>query len=123
MMRAYEFLTIVRDRGGYRNLAEADEVTRTVLSLLGHRLDGAEAADLASRLPEPLGDAVPALRGSVSPGGADGPRRRAAVARTIGAPDVRAVVSALTELLPDGRFDRVLSLLQPAVLFAEEEFA
>lgn len=59
-MKSQEFLAAVRERGEYADLSEAERVTRTVLELLGQRLGGGEAKDLAAQLPQELQDALSA---------------------------------------------------------------
>ncbi|CAL9328874.1 DUF2267 domain-containing protein [Streptomyces sp. enrichment culture] len=54
-MQHHEFLARVRELGEYKSQDEAAAVTEAVLTVLAQRINPGEADDLASQLPEPLG--------------------------------------------------------------------
>jgi uncharacterized protein (DUF2267 family) len=62
-VKQHEFIAHVRRRGEYADAAQAEQVARTVLSVLGQRLGADEAEDLAAQLPGDLGDSLLAEAG------------------------------------------------------------
>ncbi|MFH5822746.1 DUF2267 domain-containing protein [Georgenia sp. AZ-5] len=128
-MRQDEFLAKVRERGEYADNAEAERVTRAVLGMLGERLTGAEADDLAAQLPGDLGDA---LRTAPQEGGTFGPddfvaRLASAVdaTRETALWDASAVLTTVAEAISGGQLNQLLSQLQSgyAELFGKPELA
>jgi uncharacterized protein (DUF2267 family) len=53
-----EFLAHVRERGSLGSTEQARTATEATLRVLGSRITGSEAEDLAARLPGPLGPAL-----------------------------------------------------------------
>jgi uncharacterized protein (DUF2267 family) len=62
-VKQHEFIAHVRRRGEHADAAQAEQVARTVLSVLGQRLGADEAEDLAAQLPGDLGDSLLAEAG------------------------------------------------------------
>ncbi len=54
-MQYEAFIELVQDRGGLRERALAEDVTRATLETLGERLSAPEAVGIAAQLPEDLG--------------------------------------------------------------------
>lgn len=54
-MQFHEFLGQVQNRAQLSSLADAEIAVRATLTTLAERLAGGEPKDLASQLPEPLG--------------------------------------------------------------------
>ncbi len=54
-MQYEAFIELVQDRGGLRDRALAEDVTRATLETLGERLSAADAVGIAAQLPEDLG--------------------------------------------------------------------
>ncbi|WP_217144225.1 DUF2267 domain-containing protein [Streptomyces sp. AC627_RSS907] len=112
-MRLDEFLTLVRDRGEYHSKEEAEQVSTAVLWVIASCIAQEEAAGLASDLPAPLDEALRLERGRPETFGREEFLRR--VAQQTGARprtaewDAGAVLSTLTEAVPDARVDRLLS--------------
>ncbi|TFV87108.1 DUF2267 domain-containing protein [Blastococcus sp. CT_GayMR20] len=128
-MKAHEFYAKVRERGGYDDAAEAQRVTAATLALLGQRLVGGEAKDLAAQLPPEL---QPPLLD------ADGPAERFGVteflsraAEALGTSeeaakwDVSAVLTTVGEAVTGGQLNQILTQLQPgyAELFGKPDLA
>lgn len=57
-MKYDEFLASVRERGAYETRAETEQVARAVLVVLGVRLVGGEAKDLAAQLPDEISEVL-----------------------------------------------------------------
>ncbi|MGV9942007.1 DUF2267 domain-containing protein [Streptomyces sp. NPDC003401] len=123
-----ELIAAVRESGHYPTTAEAEHVTRTVLTALGGQIAGDERAALTRALPARAAELL------ASP--APAPRRRSArefadaiAARIEGATPATArwhagsVLGALPPLLGDALTDRVLAQLPPgcALLFGRAE--
>jgi uncharacterized protein (DUF2267 family) len=118
----------VREAGQYATRAEAEHVTRVVLSALGDHVTGEERVDLARALPEEAARVVASRIPLNSPLSA--PQFVDAVAaRTEGATpatarwDVSSVLSVLPALVGDELVDRVLAQLPSgyALLFGKAE--
>ncbi|MEU3250010.1 DUF2267 domain-containing protein [Streptomyces sp. NPDC006997] len=118
----------VRDAGQYPTRAEAERVTRIVLSALGGHVTGEERVDLAHALPREaarlVAEQVPATRPLTAVEFVDSVAARvegatAATARW----DVSSVLSALPALVGDDLVRRVLAQLPPgyALLFGMAE--
>ncbi|MFJ9902721.1 DUF2267 domain-containing protein [Streptomyces sp. NPDC101152] len=123
-----ELIEKVRDLGQYPTRAEAEQVTRIVLSALGGHVVGDERVDLARALPEEaarvIAAQIPATRPLTAQEFVDSVAARiegatAATARW----DVSSVLSALTQLVDDDLVDRVLRQLPPGypLLFGRAE--
>ncbi|MFF7282122.1 DUF2267 domain-containing protein [Streptomyces griseorubiginosus] len=118
----------VREAGQYATPAEAEHVTRVVLSALGDHVTGEERVDLARALPEEaarvVASRIPLNRPLSAPQFVD-----AVAARTEGATpatarwDVSSVLSVLPALVGDELVDRVLAQLPSgyALLFGKAE--
>ncbi len=118
----------VREAGQYATRAEAEQVTRVVLSALGDHVTGEERVDLARALPEEaarvVASRIPLNRPLSAPQFVD-----AVAARTEGATpatarwDVSSVLSVLPALVGDELVDRVLAQLPSgyALLFGKAE--
>ncbi len=125
-----ELIHAVRESGQYPRAAEAEGVTRVVLSALGGHVTGDERVDLARALPEEAARVVvsqiPATRPLTAAEFVD-----AVAARIQGATpatarwDVSSVLSVLPGLVGDDLVDRVLAQLPPgyALLFGRAELA
>lgn len=136
-MKTDEFYAKVRDRGNYESAAEAERVTNTVLGLLGRRLAGGEAKDLAAQLPPEVQQPLLVEPSEGSAGGASGGQgfgveeflARAASeldATTETAKwDVSAVLTTVAEAITGGELNQVLTQLQPgyAELFGKPDLA
>jgi uncharacterized protein (DUF2267 family) len=120
----------VRESGQYTTTAEAERVTRIVLSALGGHVIGDERVDLARALPEQaarvIAAQIPATRPLTAAEFVD-----AIAARIEGATpatarwDVSSVLSVLPKRVGDDLVDRILSQLPPgyALLFGRAELA
>ncbi|MFD9028012.1 DUF2267 domain-containing protein [Streptomyces parvulus] len=114
-MRLDEFLTRVRDLSEYHSDDEAEQVSRAVLWVIASRVDPAEAAALAARLPAPLDDVLRPERGRPESFGRAEFLRR--VAQQTGARprtaewDTGAVLATLAEAVPREQVDRLLAQL------------
>ncbi|WP_217238733.1 DUF2267 domain-containing protein [Streptomyces sp. AC555_RSS877] len=125
-----ELIDAVRESGQYPSAAEAERVTRVVLSALGGHVTGDERVDLARALPEEaarvVASQIPATRPLTAAEFVD-----AVAARIQGATpatarwDVSSVLSVLPGLVGDDLVDRVLAQLPPgyALLFGRAELA
>ncbi len=128
-MKADEFLGAVRERGEYTDRAEAEQVSRTVLSVLGQRLAGGEPRSLAAQLPVELQDALPQNeRPGESFGVSEFLERVAAVLNsTVESArwDTSAVLSTVADAVTGGELNKVLTQLQPAyaALFGKPELS
>ncbi|MFD3615122.1 DUF2267 domain-containing protein [Streptomyces sp. NPDC058676] len=123
-----ELIDAVRESGRYPTTAEAERVTRVVLSALGGHVTGDERVDLARALPEEaarvVASQIPATRPLTAAEFVD-----AVAARIQGATpatarwDVSSVLSVLPGLVGDDLVDRVLAQLPPgyALLFGRAE--
>jgi uncharacterized protein (DUF2267 family) len=129
-MKSDQFLARVRERGEYRNQAEAIQVTEAVLDVLSSRITGGEAKDLASQLPEPLDRTL--LEGSTEAAESFGVTEflRRVAERTGAQPktaewDASAVLSTLAEAVSGGEFNQLITQLPSsyAPLFGEPELA
>jgi uncharacterized protein (DUF2267 family) len=114
----------VREYGQYPTRAEAERVTRIVLSTLGGHVTGEERVDLARALPEEaarlIAGQIPVTRPLTAPAFVDSVAARVEGATPATARwDVSSVLSALPPLIGDDLTDRVLAALPPgyALLF------
>lgn len=128
-MRHDEFLAVVRERGEYADNDEAQRVTEIVLALLGERLAGGEAKDLASQLPGELQPVLLRASGGGEGYGVEEFLRRAAE-RLDATPetalwDASAVLSTVADAVSGGELNNVLTQLQAgyAELFGRPELA
>lgn len=58
-MQKHEFVSAVKESLGLPDNESAERAVRATLTVLGQRLEGGEAKDLASQLPAGLSDALP----------------------------------------------------------------
>lgn len=124
-MKYHEFLAVVRERGEYPNRAEAEQVARVVLGVLGARLDAGEARDLAAQLPTDLVEPLVRPGGPAERFGIEEFYRR--VAAGTGATkrtaewDASAVLSTVADAVSGGELNDVLTELPSgfAVLFGK----
>jgi uncharacterized protein (DUF2267 family) len=123
-----ELIDAVRGSGQYPTAAEAERVTRTVLSALGGHVTGDERVELARALPEEaarvLASQIPATRPLTALEFVDGVAARIEGATPATARwDVSSVLSVLPSLVGDDLVDRVLAQLPPgyALLFGRAE--
>jgi uncharacterized protein (DUF2267 family) len=115
-MRYDEFLARVRERGEYRDQAEAEQVTAAVLRVLASRITAGEAKDLGAQLPGKLSEFLAAdpERPAGSFGVTEFCRR---VADLVGAQprtaewDASAVLSTVADAVSGGELNQVLSQL------------
>lgn len=128
-MKDYEFLAKVRERGEYADQAEARDVTRVVLGVLGERLAGNEPRDLAAQLPAGIGEMVAVGVDSQASFGVDEFLRRIAEALN-GTPetakwDASAVLCTVADAVTGGQLNQLITQLQPgyAMLFGKPELA
>lgn len=139
-MKTDEFYAKVRERGNYESVAEAERVTNAVLGLLGRRLAGGEAKDLAAQLPPEVQQPLLAVRAEAGESSAD--ERSAgdgfgveefltraaseldATAETAKW-DTSAVLTTVAEAITGGELNQVLTQLQPgyAELFGKPELS
>jgi uncharacterized protein (DUF2267 family) len=123
-----ELVELVRRFGQYATAAEAERVTRVVLSALGTHLVGDERVDLVRRLPEEgallIASQEPAGRKLTAAEFVDSvapriPGATPATARW----DVSSVLSIVPQVIGDDLTDRILSQLPPgyALLFGRAE--
>jgi uncharacterized protein (DUF2267 family) len=123
-----EFIAKVRDRGDYADRGEAEHAARTVLWLLGQRLAGGEAKDLAAQLPGQLQET---LLGAPSGGsfGVEEFLRRLAdelpATEEAARWDASAVLATVAEAITGGQLNQLLTQLQSgyAELFGKPELA
>ncbi|MEV5881895.1 DUF2267 domain-containing protein [Streptomyces sp. NPDC052020] len=120
----------VRDAGQYATTAEAERVTRIVLSALGGHVIGDERVDLAAALPEEaariIASQIPATRPLTAAEFVDSVAARIegstpATARW----DVSSVLSVLPPLVGDDLITRILAQLPPgyALLFGRADLS
>jgi uncharacterized protein (DUF2267 family) len=114
-MKYDEIIARVAERTGLFE-GEAAALTRATLATLAERIGGAEARDLATRLPGPLQDVVLPTKEQAETFGFDefvnrvaerSPRRDPIASRSA----VDAVLATLREAATPGEFDDVLSQL------------
>ncbi|MER5223956.1 DUF2267 domain-containing protein [Streptomyces flaveus] len=120
----------VRESGQYATAAEAERVTRIVLSALGGHVIGDERVDLARRLPEEaagvIASQIPATRQLTAAEFVDNVAARIEGATPATARwDVSSVLSVLASTVGDGLVVRILRQLPPgyALLFGRAELA
>jgi uncharacterized protein (DUF2267 family) len=123
-----ELIASVKEAGRYPTAAEAERVTRVVLSALGSHVTGDERVALARALPREaagvIASRIPVTRPQSAPEFVD-----AVAARIEGATpatarwDVSSVLSVLPKLAGDDLIDRILGQLPPgyALLFGRAE--
>ncbi|TKT00998.1 DUF2267 domain-containing protein [Streptomyces lasalocidi] len=118
----------VREAGQYRTTAEADRVTRIVLSALGGHVVGDERVALAQVLPPEaarvVASQIPVTRPQTAAEFVDGVAARIEGATPATARwDVSSVLSVLPKMVGDDLIDRVLGELPPgyALLFGKAE--
>ncbi|MBC9716786.1 DUF2267 domain-containing protein [Streptomyces sp. TRM66268-LWL] len=118
----------VREAGQYATAAEAERVTRLVLSALGAQVVGDERVDLARRLPQEaarvLASQIPATRRLSAAEFVDGVAARTAGATAATARwDVSSVLGVVAEVAGDDLTDRLLTHLPAgyALLFGRAE--
>jgi uncharacterized protein (DUF2267 family) len=125
-----ELIAAVKEAGQYTTTAEAERITRIVLSALGGHVTGDERVALARALPTEaarvIASQIPATRPQSAPEFVD-----AVAARIEGATpatarwDVSSVLSVLPKLVGEDLTDRILAQLPPgyALLFGRAELA
>ncbi|MFI7414588.1 DUF2267 domain-containing protein [Streptomyces sp. NPDC049627] len=125
-----ELIDGVRDAGQYATTAEAERVTRIVLSALGGHVIGDERVELARALPEEaarvIASQIPATRPLTAAEFVDSVAARIEGATPATARwDVSSVLSVLPKLAGDDLLDRILRQLPPgyALLFGRAELA
>ncbi|MBW5424577.1 DUF2267 domain-containing protein [Streptomyces sp. BG9H] len=125
-----ELIAAVRECGQYATEAEAERVTRAVLSALGGHVVGDERVDLASQLPveaaKVIADEVPVTRRLTAPEFVESVALRLDGATPATARwDVSSVLTTLARAVDEQLVDRLLSLLPPgyALLFGRAELA
>ncbi|MER5213013.1 DUF2267 domain-containing protein [Streptomyces sp. NPDC002838] len=123
-----DLVDAVQDAGQYSTRAEAERVTRIVLSALGGHVIGDERVDLARALPEEaaqvIASQIPATRPLTAAEFVDAIALRIEGATPATARwDVSSVLSVLPSLIGDDLVDRVLAQLPPgyALLFGRAE--
>jgi uncharacterized protein (DUF2267 family) len=123
-----DLVDAVQDAGQYLTRAEAERVTRTVLSALGGHVIGDERVDLARALPEEaarvIASQIPATRRLTAAEFVDAIALRIEGATPATARwDVSSVLSVLPPLIGDDLVDRILAQLPPgyALLFGRAE--
>ncbi len=93
----------------------AERIEHATLRTLADRITGGEAQDLASQLPGPLQDDLPAPREEAEAFGVDEFVRRVAERGDVGPDEARsgaiAVLTTVREAVTPGEFDDVLSQL------------
>ena len=113
-MKYDEFIKNVRERAEVSR-EEAEGAALSTLAVLGERLEAGEATDLASQLPQELGDAVGGSRGTGEPFSASDFVERVADREDIAPNDadkrVRAVLATVQEAVTGGQMEHVLSQL------------
>ncbi|MBA8826299.1 uncharacterized protein (DUF2267 family) [Saccharopolyspora lacisalsi] len=116
-MKHDELLARVRDSGEYDTREETERVVRVVLAVLGVRLGGGEAEDLAAQVPDQVSGVltVQADSGGVQVGIEDFLRevsRQLGTASTEAARwDASAVLTTLAEGITGGELNQLLSQL------------
>ncbi|MFI7322595.1 DUF2267 domain-containing protein [Streptomyces venezuelae] len=127
-MRWSELIETVRETGQYDGAADAERVTRAVLSALGGHVVGDVRVDLARQLPTEaariVADRIPAVRPLTAAEFVESvakclPGATPATARW----DVSSVLTALTRAVDEELVDRLLDLLPSgyALLFGRAE--
>ncbi|MEU9354527.1 DUF2267 domain-containing protein [Streptomyces griseoloalbus] len=123
-----ELVDAVKESGQYPTRAEAESVTRIVLSALGGHVVGDERVDLAHALPEEaarvVASQIPATRRLTAAEFVDSVAARIEGATPATARwDVSSVLSVLPTLVGDALVTRVLTQLPPgyALLFGRAE--
>lgn len=126
----HQLIDAVRESGRYPTRAQAESVTRVVLSALGGHVVGDERVDLARALPEEAARAVasqiPATRALTAAEFVDSVAARIEGATPATARwDVSSVLGVLPELVGDALVTRVLAQLPPgyALLFGRAELS
>ena len=128
-MKEHEFLAKVRERGSYADQAEAENVSRVVLGVLGERLAGGESAHVAAQLPERLKDALGRGDDAGATFGVEEFVSRVAAALDTSPEtakwDASAVLTTVAEAVTGGQLNQVLSQLPSgyAELFGKPELA
>ncbi|MFF7375747.1 DUF2267 domain-containing protein [Streptomyces massasporeus] len=125
-----QLIDAVRQSGRYATQAEAERVTRTVLSALGTHVTGDERVDLARVLPAEaarlIAAQIPATQRLTAARFVDEVASRTPGATSATARwDVSSVLGALPPLIGDDLTTRVLAQLPPgyALLFGRAELA
>ncbi|MFM9630343.1 MULTISPECIES: DUF2267 domain-containing protein [Streptomyces] len=125
-----ELIAAVRESGQYPTTAEAERVTRIVLSALGGHVTGDERVALARALPREaarvIASQIPATRPQSAQEFVDTVASRIEGATHATARwDVSSVLGVLPNLIGDDLTDRILSQLPPgyALLFGRAELA
>ncbi|MFD8306738.1 DUF2267 domain-containing protein [Streptomyces sp. NPDC059690] len=124
------FLARVRERGEYNDQDEAADVTNAVLEVLAQRISPGETKDLASQLPDPLGQFLAhAAPHQAQSFGIEEFYRRVAQ-RTHARPrtaqwDASAVLTTVADAVTGGELNQVISQLPSsyAVLFGKADLA
>ncbi|MEV5311671.1 DUF2267 domain-containing protein [Streptomyces sp. NPDC052610] len=123
-----ELIDAVREAGQYPTRAEAERVTRTVLSALGGHVVGEERVELARALPAEaarvIAAQIPATRPLTAAEFVDSVATRIEGATPATARwDVSSVLSVLPPLIGDDLLTRILSELPPgyALLFGRPQ--
>ncbi|MFE9772944.1 DUF2267 domain-containing protein [Streptomyces sp. NPDC005931] len=123
-----QLVDAVRESGQYSTRAEAESVTRIVLSALGGHVVGEERVDLARALPEEaarvVASQIPATRELAAAEFVDSVATRIDGATPATARwDVSSVLSVLPSLVGDALITRILTQLPPgyALLFGRAE--
>lgn len=130
-MKYHEFVAQVRDRGEYETQAETERVITSVLSLLGRRLAGGEAKDLAAQLPAELQSSLLAADADEQSWSAGEQEFLARLADDLGASpetarwDASAVLSTVAEAVSGGELNQLLTQLPAgyAPLFGKPELS
>ncbi|MER7174318.1 DUF2267 domain-containing protein [Streptomyces mesophilus] len=127
-MHWIRLIDAVRETGQYTTTAQAERVTRIVLSALGGQVTGEERVDLARQLPEEaarvLVAQIPATRQRTAAEFVDGVAARIEGATPATARwDVSSVLSAVADEVDDELVGRLLAHLPPgyALLFGRAE--
>ena len=125
-----ELVELVRESGSYPTAAEAEHVTRVVLTALGSHVTGDERVDLAKALPERaarvVASQIPAHRPLTAAEFVESVAARMEGATTATARwDVSSVLSVLPRVVGETLTDRILDQLPPgyALLFGRAELA
>lgn len=125
-----QLIDAVQESGQYPTRAEAERVTRVVLSALGGHVVGDERVELAGALPEEaarvVASQIPATRQLTAAEFVDSVAARIEGATPATARwDVSSVLSVLPSLVGDALITRILAQLPPgyALLFGRAELA
>jgi uncharacterized protein (DUF2267 family) len=116
-MQYDEFITRVNESGGIADRGHAETAIAATLEVLGQRLSGGEASDLAAQLPTELKGLLDAQQGDAEGFGVDEFLRRVAEREARGCgPDqarehARAVLSTLSEAASGGELADLKSQL------------